>query len=1111
MRITPLTRLGVIIALRRTAADWRLQAAVALGMVLAVTLMASGVIYSDALSETALRHTLRNVSAEEVNLSVRVFHALERPAFGTTRRYIEDRVRLPLQPYTQSPSLLIATSTFFFNGLPSPNLPDTERPRGHLQMATRLDRHVRVTEGRLPQKAKGTLEVVTDPLGAQVLGLSVGQEFALFPAVVGEPKEAIPVRVVGIIEPLDLEDDYWGMGFRDRFTNTEREYVTLAMYADGDALFDTVGTAFPGLHTDFIWLFPLDREGLRASEVEELRTALGQSIQGLGRSVSNSSVDTDLEQVLKRYTSLLVLARIPLFLMLFLAVGVVLYSLFLIAGLIGRIRAPEVAQIRSRGGSLGQVAVMLLVEGLLLAVPAVIVGPFLAQALILVVGELFPVTSGEAGLVLVNLSFRAFLLGGVGGLLAVVVLAATTLSVARHGVVEFRRSEARPPTTPLLQRYYLDLVLVALVGLLWWQLRSQGSFLVQPLTGEGLEVDLSLILGPVLGVLVAGLLLLRLFPMTMRLVAWVAEPLSPVWLAQGLRRVARDPIPPGSLVVLLTLAASLGVVGSAFLSTLERSQRDRAQYQAGADLRIRHDLGAELAAGRSVARSLDQVDEGAVATDVVRAGTRAQTENFGRSIDLLAVDPETFPQVAWFRPDFTEASLDKTLAPLRPANTTQEGLPLPANATRLGVWMAPGRLSGSSENVVFRARLRDGRGTYFDMALGQVSGQGWRYLEADIRPSSLGSRRQALPAVVPPYTLHTLWVGSLRGGGGRSAGVVFLDQLQAVTPQGPVELASFQSLEGWHPLEDPSAPGLYVLDLSKGVARPGRQSAAFTWGGGSLGSRGIRAGPSEIPLPALVSSSFFTESQTRVGDVVQVWVGNLLVSMELVAAVDFFPTLDPRDRPFLVVNLASVLQHTAIRDTRPVEPWVELWVQGEEKAASFGVWSQAISDRGGTVSHVHEAAQLVAVRTEDPLLTSGWTGLLALSILTAVLASSTGLFLYTYTEARERQGEFALLRSLGFSRLQVNGMVWFNLALVVTWGVGTGTLGGIWLGNALLPVLEVAEEGTRVTPPMVLQINWTSMATAYGVMVAAMTVTVGMLAWTISRLEVQRLLRIEAA
>ena len=58
MDLTALIKFAVLIALRRTVSDWRLQAAAAFGMLLAVALMASGVIYSQALAETALRNTL---------------------------------------------------------------------------------------------------------------------------------------------------------------------------------------------------------------------------------------------------------------------------------------------------------------------------------------------------------------------------------------------------------------------------------------------------------------------------------------------------------------------------------------------------------------------------------------------------------------------------------------------------------------------------------------------------------------------------------------------------------------------------------------------------------------------------------------------------------------------------------------------------------------------------------------------------------------------------------------------------------------------------------------------------------------------------------------------
>ena len=42
------------------------------------------------------------------------------------------------------------------------------------------------------------------------------------------------------------------------------------------------------------------------------------------------------------------------------------------------------------------------------------------------------------------------------------------------------------------------------------------------------------------------------------------------------------------LIVLVMLTTALGVMGSAFSSTLERGQRERALYEAGADLRIQH-------------------------------------------------------------------------------------------------------------------------------------------------------------------------------------------------------------------------------------------------------------------------------------------------------------------------------------------------------------------------------------------------------------------------------------------------------------------------------------------------------------------------------------------
>ncbi|MCZ6892302.1 MAG: FtsX-like permease family protein [Chloroflexi bacterium] len=1105
MGLLTLSRFAMLVALRRTSADWRLQAAAGLGLVLAAALMASGVIYSNALSETALQHTLRSASDEELNLTVRTVRTLERTVFNTTSQYVNARVRRPLSPYLQESILLIQTSTLYFTDLPEQTPTHPERPRGSLQALAGFGDRVRMVEGRLPEPALGEVEVVIDSLGASALELPVDSLVGIFSAIRGDPESALPMRVVGIFEPLDPSDASWQFSTRERLTNVDRDWITLPTHTGVDALFDTVGAAFPGLSSEFTWLFVTDQEGLRASEADELRATLLGAIGDVRANLPTSSWSTDLDEVLDRYATLLVLARVPLFLVIFLALGVLLYYVFLIARLIGRTRAAEVALLHSRGASTGQVGLVILVEGLLLAIPALVLGPFLAQAMVVMTGNLFPVASGEEGLAAANISPAAFLVGAIGAVLAVVVLAASVLGSAGRGVLAFRSESARPPQVPLMHRYYLDWALLALIGVIWWQLKSRGSFLVQRLGEERVELDMTLLLGPVLGVVAAGLIILRLFPLALRIASWLFARMGPVWLVHSLRRMARDPIPAGVLLVLLALATSMGTLGSNLIATLERSQHDQARYDAGADVRIQYALGTQTAERPRLAQSIESLPGVAAASDVMRANSRVATANFGTDATLLIVDTESFHDVAWFRGDFTSSPIAQMLEPLAPVDSSTEGIRLPGTATALGIWVQPGRLSG---RIGLMARLQDSNGVYFDMEFGEVPGGGWTYLEAPIRPVPPGSRRATAPAVTAPYTLHALWIRSLSGSG--TSGAVFLDQLQAITTEGAVEVDAFQSIEGWYPLEDELERGLYSLSMSEAVTRPGRRSAVFTWAGNAAALRGIRKGSPESPVPALASPSFLDANQVEIGDVVSVSVfaGGVFVPMKVVGVAEFFPTLDPRRTPFIVSDLASTIDYVGLHSARIVYPGLEVWVRSADGSLDTGALRNVIEQNGGDVRDLFDATAMIATREQDPLLSAGWSGLLALSFVVIVAASASGLALYTYIDSRERLGEFAVMRTLGFSRGQVNGLIWFNLAVTVAFGLALGTLGGQLLGRAILPLLEVAEGGARITPPMVFQNDWAGLGLAYAVLAVAMMGVVAAAALVIRRLDVQRFLRV---
>ena len=162
---------------------------------------------------------------------------------------------------------------------------------------------------------------------------------------------------------------------------------------------------------------------------------------------------------------------------------------------------------------------------------------------------------------------------------------------------------------------------------------------------------------------------------------------------------------------------------------------------------------------------------------------------------------------------------------------------------------------------------------------------------------------------------------------------------------------------------------------------------------------------------------------------------------------------------------------------------------------------------GVSVRDVYDADIMVASRVDQPLVNAGWGALLVLLFLAVALATGSGVMLFSYLDTKERQTEFALLRTLGSTGGQLRGIVWFNLFLIVICGVGLGTWVGQLIGSSILPLMEVAEGGERVTPPMAFTTDWASLAVSYAVLAVVTVVTVVWLAWLSSKIQVQQVLR----
>ena len=74
---------------------------------------------------------------------------------------------------------------------------------------------------------------------------------------------------------------------------------------------------------------------------------------------------------------------------------------------------------------------------------------------------------------------------------------------------------------------------------------------------------------------------------------------GPGWSSYGLARLARDPVLPSSLAIMLMLTAALGVFGATFQASLAHSQSDQTKYRIGGEYvvsgpGVRGNLAGEL-------------------------------------------------------------------------------------------------------------------------------------------------------------------------------------------------------------------------------------------------------------------------------------------------------------------------------------------------------------------------------------------------------------------------------------------------------------------------------------------------------------------------------------
>jgi ABC-type lipoprotein release transport system permease subunit len=1098
--------------LRRTRYHWQQFITLVLGVILATTFMAAAPLLVDAVIELGLRRTLSDAGTAAGSLYLTTRQTPE----SEQHQALEEQLRLRLQTILGSRITQVIPSGRV--GLMYPwrdgKLANARRIKLAFHGSSRdeIDQSANLIAGTWPSDTKPSQEsiaVVVGPSLANDFDLEVGERLpiSLNPRV-AEPELWLEVRGIAVSE--GPPDPYWFDTLTPvQQTQQESGTVNYDVFVTQDAFFQLVPELYPSLRAEYAWQLLLDLPN--SKEISFWQATLATLEQDLVPVNNDLQVNTALDELFDDFAAQAAAVRSPLYFLLATVVLISLYYLVMVSALSLDRGRREFAVMRSRGASGGQLFRLQLLEATLVSGIALISGPFLARIFVTALAASGPLADLSGYGWTLALSQAAWLAAIVAALASVSSLLLPLPASLKRSIVTHHQTMSRPNIPPWWQRFYLD-VFVLVVGLiLLWRLQLYGSIIGG--AAEMPRVDFLLLLAPLSLLIGAAALLLRVFPVLLQAGAQLASRGRGLSAPLALWQAARDPRHFTRLVLLLMLAMTLGLFSTSLDAALDQNERDRSRYFVGSDARI-------VAVG---------VDE-SVTDQADLTGTTAVTWRTSASLDygttfpdlsLLAIDPQSFNEVATYRPDFADRPLDDLIDEMERFWRENQGIrlaaPLPGNLERIGLWLSlpstrrqdPDR-SVLLNDITIEARL----GPYFGESKmvplrfkdGVIDPGGlWHYFEADIPSLSQESY---------PLYLHALWVRSATFNPAMRENL-WIDDIAVIDETGGGGVTIIEDFEDaghafWYSVTAP-------MSAAPVPSSPRSGSHSLVLSFGRLGMSPVRSyginrviHQPHLPIPALVSPAFQARTELQPGSRFQAsvqvsgasdWVK---LNFRIVDEVAFFPTMfDTEEAGYLVTLIDPLLQQINLNRYDPIRG-NELLIATDAMATESSL--SAALELPAT-SRVLSADALYRSLKSHPLALGLRSATLFGSLLTTVL-SLVGFSSHFYMTARQRATNYGILRAIGLSSRQLYIALMLEQLVLILSGLALGTVLGLLLNELTLSGLPLALGEGEIAPPFIPQTDWSAVLRVYLTLGLTFFLSLGLATVFLWRLQIHHVLRV---
>lgn len=671
------------IAIRKILHNSWMFAVLLLASIIAVATICSVPLYTSGILQRLLWRDLEELQSSRAIYPGRCyanfnFHHPKNPddsfpIYKSLHREINENLipELRLPVVTQTHQLTAGYLFFFRDGFPQDA---AQRRIARVESLSGLEDHIKITHGKMFSKEKNNdvYEVIITEGAMQELNLLLDRTY-VFKKKFGAVEDYFKVKVVGVFTVKEEFDPFW---FNHFSSYNESFIVDYSLFTR-----DFVEKEIPELKASQ-WFFALDYHHITLKNITSIMSLMDSYV----RSAKSFHVTLDIpfKPILEQYEIRAQVLQMTLWFLQIPTLCMLALFIYMISLNIVENEKNEIAVLKSRGARNSQILFLYFVVSLILSVGAFVLGPPLGLFICRVIGS----SNGflefiQRKALPVSLDFKAYLYSFAGIFLFVVTMLIPVLISSRSTIVEYKKTKARSGNTPAWKKFFFDiiLILISIYGLYRYYDRQKVLSLTGA-EGSSLPLDPLLFLVSVFFMLGAGLFFIRIFPYFIKLIFAVGRnKWSPVLYA-SLIQVGRSHGTGQIRMIFLILSLSLGIYNSMAARTININIEERIRYMNGADITINSEWQTvSISSGGSSSASGDSGTTGTGGTGTSigvnsvyiepdfkpyteLVGAEMVTKVFkkdkvtallpnsdGTVVQLMAIIPHEFGDIAWFRSD----------------------------------------------------------------------------------------------------------------------------------------------------------------------------------------------------------------------------------------------------------------------------------------------------------------------------------------------------------------------------------------------------------------------------------------------------------------------------